>query len=235
MWYGPRPLGGGALHQHYLPPCPGLARPSALAADGTVGPDNRAPNAGSILCMGSTTPHRFAVSGALLGPLVATVERPHLMYAPGRGGAPQPGGFWHKKTALPAGSDNRKDWAILPVSLALTGEVVSRESPSIDFAGTTPLAVATSIFSITERCLSVKSRPAYLFKIRPWRTSFSPGGTRSRPIGPGTWPPGLGQSGRQARGERGAVRAPSGRGQDGRGAAPKAPRIPNSTKNSLFC
>lgn len=84
------PTGGGALHQHYLPPCPGLAPPSALAADGAVGPDSRAPSAGSTLCMGSTTPHRFAVCwGLLRAAQGATVERPHVMYLPLWGGAPQ--------------------------------------------------------------------------------------------------------------------------------------------------
>lgn len=229
------PTGGGALHQHYLPPCPGLAPPSALAADDTLGPDNRAPSIGSILCMGSTTPHRFAVSGALLGLLVATVERPHLMYAPGRGGAPQPGGSWHKKTALPAGSDSRKDWDIRPVNQGPGSESVPWVSPSIDFEGTTPRAVATSIFSIIERGQSVKPRFAYLFVFRP-----GPGGTRSRPAGPGTWPPGLapGRGPRPAPAgarERGAVRAPSGGGHPGSPGPQRPGRVPNSTKNSLFC
>lgn len=55
------PTGGGALHQHYWPPVSQAAPPSALAADDTVGPDSRAPGAGSILCVGWTIPHRLAV------------------------------------------------------------------------------------------------------------------------------------------------------------------------------
>lgn len=97
VWYGPRPLGAALSTNITCPLLPG-APPSALAADGTVGPDSRAPDAGSILCMGSTTPHRYAVCwGPLRASQGATVERPHVMYLPPWGGAPQEEGALTKK------------------------------------------------------------------------------------------------------------------------------------------
>nr|CRY93600.1 hypothetical protein [uncultured prokaryote] len=95
-----------------LAPCSRAAPPSALAADDTVGPDSRAPSAGSILCMGSTTPHRLAVCwGPLRVPGGHGRTAPRYVPAP-LGRRSPGGGAWTKKQALPAGVTAGRAWDV---------------------------------------------------------------------------------------------------------------------------
>lgn len=216
-----------------------------MAADGTVGPDSRAPSAGSILCMGWTIPHRLAVCwGPLRASQGATVERPHVMYSPDRGGAPRPGGLFavchhpgadpaqgdsfrlcrtHKKTSPPCHGGSRKDLGHTSCESAPRLTAWALESPISGCRGRHTTSYRHScILSIAERGEAVKP----LLHKNP-KSDMFPGprarhcsGARSAPalqwssLGPGT----AGKPGPRARPVRagaGGLRGPGGHPRGG--------------------
>lgn len=132
------------------------------------------------------------------------------MYCPGLGGAPRAQERQKKQPSRLVATAGRTG-TNRPVNQGPGSEAVPWESPSIDFVGTTPLAVATSIFSITERGEPVKP----LLHKNP--KSVSPRGPVTARQGRGRGPGGFAGPGGHPRGERGPSQARAGEGTQGGG------------------